>query len=533
MQKIASIVLQANQALTQNNLPLVKQLIDAAEQEFSLAQLTPEMIHHRGNLGGVMIDFGSWTNQISFVQRGISYLEEYVSHQETDEFSVMHHYNLANGYSALNKFIRQESFKAGKISSEHIREKELYRRAISISKTKRINEYERRNLPDLYTNYGNTLDAIGRPIESLEAFDSALRLDPRKTEALSNKAQVLQNLAFPAIGHTHLFMLEAERLHKLALSTKPYPLLEEFIRKHLREIDNFFVLHSENVGPEKVRNTKSQSKFEKYLRDFCLKNKLYLSPTSFVGVDGKQVLGDPMFITYMWAKLGDRTKFNKYATFLNQIKQDYVFSRYLLVQSTYRSKYTEAIDKEVDYYYPLDYSVHSSYAQMLKVAFRLAVDTLDKIAAFVHDYCEVTSVPHNKVNFRNIWSSREDPQQLRPELAAKSNLLLHGLLDLALDLKENGEFDFVYKRRNVLTHRFLSLHTESIRQNEGANIPKLLHSSFFQETVQVMKITRAAVIYLILFVDLEERKHQPQGPSIPTYFLKVDRVFRHVPDFGE
>ena len=106
------------------------------------------------------------------------------------------------------------------------------------------------------------------------------------------------------------------------------------------------------------------------------------------------------------AKIDDVEKFDRYTIFFNQIKQDYIFARYLLVQSQYKSSFAEIIDYDVEYYYPQDYSIYSSYIEMMKISYRIALDTLDKIAYFIKDYCELNDIKPHLVDFKNIFRKK-------------------------------------------------------------------------------------------------------------------------------
>jgi hypothetical protein len=166
---------------------------------------------------------------------------------------------------------------------------------------------------------------------------------------------------------------------------------------------------------------------------------------------------------------------------------------------------------------------------MLKTAFRLAVDVLDKIAFFVRDYYSVKSISSQKVNLRNLFSLETTPLNLRSELAGKNNIFLFALFDLALDLRKNGYYEFVYERRNALTHRVLVVH-DMILEESQEDIPRVNMHDFLKECIQIMQITRAAVIYLILMVDLEEQRASGKGPHGTISGTPVDGVLRWIPN---
>lgn len=525
---------QAHDALTQNNLPLAKELIEQLEQEILSLDKDNYTIQLAANLGGVMIDYGSWTNDIEIIRRGTQFTLEIVEAYPEEHLLISHFYNLANGYSALRSLVHRKAFDIGAIPEEYLKEKGGYRKAIQVAAKKELIEHERQILPELLTNYGNMLDSMGRSVEALEFYNRALGIDANKPEALGNKAITLKRLAFNAQGHTHLFIFEAKRLLELALNNAPHSQLKRHLSEHLKQIQESIKDHEEEFSIEQYQTPESISEFQNFLRDFCFRHQLYLTPSTLIGKKEHQFFGDPMFISEMRADLDDTKKFDRYITFFNQIKQDYIFARYLLVQSQYQTNHADVIDKEVDYYYPLDYSLYSSYVEMLKVSYRLAVDTLDKIAFFVKDYCGLKTLSTRDTNFRNVFSTSKHPLELRSELNQKKNNYLFGLLDLALDLKKGGDYSFVYERRNALTHRFLSIHAESIIEDEkDSTLPRIQLNDFLMETIQALQILKAAIIYLLLFVDVNEKNQITAGLSMPVISTKIKGVLRWKPSIGE
>jgi len=522
---------QAYDALTKNNLPLAKELL---EIDFSTLDDNLPIMRLLSVFGGIMIDYGSWVNDLELIKRGIQKIEKLEDFILQAHLPVTHFYNLANGYTAMRKFTHLKAFKKGMIPVEYVKEKKNYRIAIQITSTKKLEEHEKKMLPDLYTNYGNTLDVMGRPVEALEFYNRALVINPNKPEALGNKAITLKHLALNAYGHTHLFILEAKRLLELALKNSPHPQLKKHLIPHQTQIQEFISAHKSGLNIEHHQTTTPKSDFHKFLREFCFQHQLYLTPSTLIGERKHQFFGDPLFISIMKADLEDTDKFDRYITFFNQIKQDYIFARYLLVQSQYRANHADVIDQDVDYYYPADYSINSSYGEMLKISYRLAVDTFDKIGFFVKDYCKIKSLAINEVNFRNAFSPKNQPNELRSELKHIKNKFVFGLMDLASDMKNEGYYSFIYDRRNALTHRFLSIHNESVKKMVvNKDIPRIQLHDFINETIHTLQILKSAIIYLILFVAVEEKKDVNEGIALPVFSTKVEGVLQWKPDMGD
>jgi len=520
-------VMTAHRALDDNDLPLAKSLVLDVEAELQAITDPDASRHIRANLGGVMIDLGLWTQDESLTQRGTQYAEGALTETPEDKQTIVEYYNAANGYLSLWQMRLASSFASGQIDQSYLRAKELFRQGLDLARSQ-SGAVDRRLHTQLLVNYANCLNSIRRIVDAISYYDRALKLDQLMGEALGNKAIELDRLAFLAHGHTHTFLLEAHRLLGEALKRPLHPRAVKAFKQHYDDIASVIARHKE-MNPEEVDHSEPVSPFHDFLRKFCVKHELYLTPTTFIGDRQTIVHGDPMFISRMTAPLRDRDKFDRYITFLNQIKHDYVTARYFLVQSQYRSEVVDVIDRDVALYYPLDYSLHSAYIQLLKTSMRLAADVLDKIAFFIRDYCNVSSVSKRGVNFRNIWSDQDSPQTLRPELVARRNILLLAFLDLALDLSRDGHYGHIYDHRNALTHRFLIVHDMILSGQTNPDIPRILLSELVRECITVMQIARNAVMYLILFVDIEEDRASKNGLYGPIYGTPIDDVFRWVP----
>lgn len=530
LESIGKAVLAASRAIDRGDLDEAARIVAETEATITAGTcppLTPEL---RGNLGGVVIDLGTCLNDEPMAERGLDYTSQALNAQGENP-SEAFLYNAGNGYSTLWSLRRPRAMQLGCLDPSHVQAKACYRRALDLSKST-LSVQSARKHNQLLVNYANCLDSVGRCVEAIEYYDQAIRRDNRMGEALGNKGIALSSLAFLAHGHTHLFLLEAQRLLNSALQQDLPPGMAQAFGRRREQVQSVIDGHTNKVKPERGVRTKAVSTFHKFLRTFCVQHGLYLTPTTFVDENSALVVGDPLFISEMRAPLDDNDKFDRYITFLDEIKEDYVLARYLLVQSQYRSDLAEAIDQDVSLYYPLNYSVHGAYVQMMKASLRMAMDVLDKIACFVRDYCGVSTPSLTKTSFSNLWHDKPTPLQLRPELASHSNRFLFALFDLSHDLSPGGAYHHLCERRNELTHRFLAVHDMLPSQKGGDYVPRVDVRRFLQECIQAMQVARAAVMYLVLFVDSEEKKAAETGLHGAIYGVPVDDTFRWIPGRG-
>lgn len=527
---------KAYNLLNSGDLEKTKKQIDLCKTEL------PSYITHEDyyqiafNLGGVAIDYGSFSQNIEYIELGIELskliIERFSRASDTNPLSINHYYNLANGYSELNKRRQSSYFDSGEIPKEHLLAKENYRKAMKILTKRELYPHERDIIPQLFTNFGNLLEYIGRSIEAIDFYDMALKIAPTHPVALINKGITLKILAPYTKEHLHLFIMEAKRLIELAKDNSSDIFLDENIKKHLEPIEKFILAHKGHVEIVDIKNSIPINDFHVFLRNFCFKHQLYLTPSSLLGKEENQYFGDPLHIFQMHEKISENSKFEKYISFFNQIKQDFIFSRYLLIQSQYKASFADIIDTDVDYFHPLDYSVYSSYIEMLKVSYRLSIDTFDKIAFFIREYNNVQSIEPTKVNFRNIFSTRKNPFQLRSEHLEHKNKYLFGLFDLSHEMKPGEYLSFAYKRRNTLTHRFISIQ-EEIQDDHHPEVEKIFIDDFINENIRILNILKSAITYLILYVDTKERSFINSDIVIPIYGQKIDKSLRWNPSSGD
>lgn len=486
------------------------------------------------NLGSLMIDIGAFTRDKDLIMRGTYHTEYPIETKPESEISVGQYYNLANGYLALWELEKTVLLDRGKISENYLKAKKYFRKSLDLTKTDP--SYGYRNLQaQINTNFGNCLCSVGRRIEAFTHYENALKYNNKFGMALGNKAIELQRLAFLAHGHTHLFLLESRRLYQEALkytSQDDAGALQAFQSGY--DAVNSFIQRHKEMKQEIHSNTESISEFHKFSRDFCIKHQLYLTPSTFVGKKEEVVFGDPMFISKFIEKIDEAHLVNQHITFLNQIKQDFVLARYLLIQSQYRSGVVDSIDKDVILFDPLEYSLHNAYIEFLKLSLKLTMDTFDKIAQFLREYCGIKNPPAKRTYFRSIWTQGKCKDTLRSEFVMRKNVFLFALFDLSMDLQDDGYYREIYECRHASTHRFLIVHDIITPSNQSGVTSRISREDLFEKTITAMQLLRAAIMYLILFVDSEEKKKQQSGKrfgTLPLYRVSCDHQWR--PHIGE
>jgi hypothetical protein len=274
--------------------------------------------------------------------------------------------------------------------------------------------------------------------------------------------------------------------------------------------------------------TRVSSDYVKSYIEFCAKHQLFLNfCLSCCRCD--RYAEDSLAFSLI-TDLGDRTSFVRLARVINEIKECYAFARLLLFQALHPSLDTVSIDDLTSYVDNLDYAVYGTRVSSLKLAFESAYNVLDKIAHFLNDYLGLGLRSGPQITFTTngrVWREKNS-DQLRPELMDLCNYHLLGLYDLARDLdidhalpENDGYWGQLRRTRNSLTHEYLIPHIEGMHWTVEADDESLhlFYTDFVDQTIDLLQLVRAAVIYLIALIDLEERKkHQiSEGLVAPMY----------------
>lgn len=267
---------------------------------------------------------------------------------------------------------------------------------------------------------------------------------------------------------------------------------------------------------------------EKDLTQFCLDNKLYLNICNYCQ-RCNNAIGDPLHIQNMvesMAQIGENFENSQYyqlSAYLNQIKQDYITTRFLLFLSRYKDLDFSVADKNVTLINILDYSKYTINVQLLKFAFKNLYDILDKIAFFIEDYIDL-GMGKKSINFMKIWydqKSKDIPENIRNT----NNPSLNAIFKIYEDFKPDGHYKKLKDVRNALTHRFIR-----VKAFGELNEEEMLEEQLNEYTFELAKIVRNVIIYLLCFVNSEEAKKKKEIDG-PIGKLIADEIPDELKDF--
>lgn len=379
----------------------------------------------------------------------------------------------------------------------------------------------------ILTNLANQLDTIGRTVEARQLWDEALVLEPKFWMARANRGSALISYSRCLFvgDHQSLFALHAHREITRAiddLDLRPdlgwIGLRPEFASKaaaiagyyRLDVIEKDLDLKAGNLG---------QSEEEISYRRWCLRETLFLNPLNDISKEAGAA-ADSLTLPSMIIGLHQAPV---EIGFYNQLKQEFVTARWSYYVGHIAAD-AHFSDYRVELHNTLDDPIYGLAVEQIKLAFRVSYSLFDKIAYFLNRYLKL-GVDERKVNFRNIWREKQNAP-IRQTLEASENWPFRGLYWMSKDFFAEGFRDFtepdargLAELRNHLEHKYLKVHR--YRAPTPSAISTLPFDDFAHSisladletrTLRLLKLARAALIYLALGVHREEKRRRAGIP---------------------
>lgn len=460
---------------------------------------------------GFFVDIGLGMGDKNMVQDGLDIGERYLATSKNVKYQSDIHYNLANGYLTL--FVLSErgvGIEAYPLSDNLQKAKSHFREAL------RLHDYcDSSVLKQIWVNYGNCLDTLGRGVEALYAYDEALKLDNAFSMAIGNKAKALRFFADISGSYRGAIYLEAYQAMESIIDNKDLISsggirAKKSFEEEMRKIESMFKDKEslKKILAHRDYDTSGLSEFEKYYLRYCRREKLFLN--FHVHEDNcEAAITDPIFINLI-TKIEDDDTFFYFAKHINQIKEDYAVARLLLVQSQHKRPDFDSISRRTTFANTLDNSQFNLYVGLLKSAFKEAYNILDKIAVFVNDYYEL-GIPEERIYFTSVWYCNYC-RKIRDEILHSKNISLYALCDIYTDVK-SGYYKKIKDIRDSLVHRrlviFNSMPNHHCKKDDRHEIS---YGIMLQETNNLVRLVKSAIIYLINFVNIEENKKRKSEP---------------------
>lgn len=394
----------------------------------------------------------------------------------------------------------------------------------------------------LYTNYANTLRDCGRNVAAMKFYRKVLEINPKFGMAEGNIGRALQyySVLIHDVGHTaylHHFAynylkssLEKADVHK---SARKY--FERCMNLYIDEIKETF-LNNELELPECFLGGEEEETY----RRWCLHYHLFLNPLNDLPHELSYFATDALQLPNMMTPI-EQIESPKYFGMFNQLKQEYIYARYLCYEASYECEEPHFADKETQLVNLYDYPQYSIRIEGLKTAFRQLYSIFDKVAFLINDYWKL-GVHERDVNYRTIWLSGygkgKKHYKYKNRLNLADNIALKSMFWICNEFNRKfGDADTPYARniqilRNALEHKFVKVHN-GILYSERRDEKKIGEDSFYhiteynllRYTMDLLEIVREWLIDLTMAIHIEElkrREGEDDKKSFPIFLMEFD-----------
>lgn len=455
----------------------VARSIDEGESEFEERSILK---------GAILIDAGCAANDMTAVMEGVAVTRGLHALAP----SSITAFNLANGLAAIgSRTLETSEWLDQRVSTESFRAES---RSL-LWEVLQSDDEDSDLATQAYSNLANQYAASCRLYEAHDARLDALSLDPTNGVAAGEAAIGLQSL-YDQGGSSEITLNDAALLAKQAL------LNLDSIRRLAgkRAIERFQQLANryEDISVQ----TMSTDQFILWVQ----RERLALAPAvTLIEPDRTKI--DWLMIDRVIDQ-GTETKAQVPQIFsmFNLLKADFILARDLLWKSMNHDDWPDT-GRYTD---TLDYAAYGPDAAALAMAYKMAVDLLDKVAVATNSYyalgCEA-----KRVRFDLLFREKDSGSKLGVLRSSVSNVVRHGvramygLAELSDDYRKSiGNMRESSDLRHAGTHRFIQLHcmgyvNDSILKSEVVHLDL---GEFRQQTIRQLRVARSAIQLLSLSV---------------------------------
>jgi hypothetical protein len=380
-------------------------------------------------------------------------------------------------------------------------------------------------------NLGNRLRVAGREIEALDCWRRVLEVSPNFGMSLCNRARVLVAYA-KVLSDPHeqsLFLWAAHR--EASAATAPTALYaptktDQLSRDKTTELKEWIesildVKAIYAIDPLKDQEDSGTEEGRDYRR-WCLANRLYLNPINDLCALPLAAADTAELATHVVPVDSPHI----FESFFGQMKQEYVSARWSLYEGL-QTKAQHFSDRDVLLYSTEPRPSLCLAIEKVKEAYRTSYSLFDKIGFFVNAYMELR-IPERRVTFRTLWRP-DEKQPIRREFDQTSNWGFCALYWLSKDFfeKTNDEVAEPQARglseiRNSLEHKYLRVTADESPTAPPGDLALMVPRSQFEaKALHLLKLVRAALIYLSIGVRFEEQRREPNRAAMDIEELPV------------
>ena len=456
-------------------------------------------------------------------------IEEFSSTHCATEYAPIFYY-LGTANSALANHFQ----KTGGAEQDVVRYRKqaLFYQRQALSFLERIDKHETLLLL-IYTNYANDLDACGRVIEALRIYRKAISINPSFGMAIGNYGRALTFYANTVNdpGHRSNLHRYAYQAMKHALET-PDPNMHEQAVLYFR---NMVGAYEGTLGKDRLSEPISFVEYdlgdqtEQEYREWCLKKHLFLNPLNDLIITESSFAHDPLIIT-QYTEFDDRDEVTtrssgeppKWFSMLNQLKEEYVYSRFLCYEGSEKSRVLHYADKEVKLSLSsFDYVNYSIRLEQIKSAFKNLFSIFDQIGFVINEFWRL-GFSERDADASRVFKCDKYP---------KDNVALKALYWSYCEFSEKfGNASSASERdlktlRNALEHKFVKVHeyrSYEKLQIEEDSFYHISEDELVKYTLRLLELAREWILELVYAIGLEVRKNERGAGTVQLHILDFD-----------
>ena len=456
-------------------------------------------------------------------------MEQFTKIDETVNSNVAMNYYLGTGFGTYSDSEVRGGKKNTDIDVVELRRRAMFyfRRGIQF-----YNLEENRN-PRLFfclmTNYANLLDTAGRVLEALRIYRIVLDMNNNFSIALGNYGRALRFLGniVNDNGHYHELHRYAYRAVKKALSIDDPDKHDQANNAFGKLVDEYEKLPNIDLLAKPIvyddyelGDTVEEIEYRKW----CLNNHLFLNPMNEVRDVESAFAHDPLTITTYTEDIcavdsvtGNPAEPPRWFAMLNQLKEEYVYARYLCFSGLEKRKDVHFADKNVTLsqasYDDVGYSIR---LEQMKSSYRTLYSMLDQICFFVNDFWQL-GFDERKADAFHICKAQNYPQ---------NNIVLMALYWVLCEFFEKfGDAETESEKelaivRNAFEHKYVKMHETAWTRKLQLECDRFYHVSeadFMKNTIRLMEISREALFYLVYAIGMEERKKDKSEEAVSLF----------------
>lgn len=406
------------------------------------------------------------------------------------------------------------------------------RKALAIYKETNCNN--KTLLLSIYANYANELLSCYRVIEALRIYRKAISINNEFSMCIGNYGRALNFYANTLNDPNQYNILHcyAYLSIKKAVTISDDNLHEEAKKYFMKVVAKYDSLNIKDLLSSSIA-------FDKYdlgeieecdYRKWCLRNHLFLNPLNDLIEQETAFAHDPLTITQFTeyivkSEVTSKSSGSppKWYSMLNQLKEEYIYSRFLCYEGSEKSRQLHYADRGVLLsnadYNMVNYSIR---LEQLKSAFKNLYSIFDQIGFFINEFWEL-GFSEREASAAKVFECSHYPTD---------NVALTALYWSNCEFSEKfGNADKASERdlkilRNALEHKFVKVHEYDYNGNLQIEDDGFYHIGEEQLkalVLRLLELSREWIIELVYAIGIEESKKEKRG----------DAVYLNVYDFDD